>query len=154
MIMLHLFTFDPGWIRPAGRGVTETVFYDGGCGLCHRAVRFILAEDLAGDRFRFSPLGGETFAAAVPERERRTIPDSLVVQAADGRLLTRSEGVRHIMGGLGGLWRLAAIASAAVPGAVLNRLYDFIARIRSRIFSAPKDVCPILPAELRARFLP
>jgi predicted DCC family thiol-disulfide oxidoreductase YuxK len=152
--MLHLFTFDPGWIRPAGRGVPETVFYDGGCGLCHRAVRFILAEDLAGDRFRFSPLGGETFAAAVPEAQRRAIPDSLVVHTADGRLLTRSDGVRHIMRRLGGVWRLAAIASAALPGALLDRLYDFVARVRSRLFAAPKEACPILPADLRTRFLP
>jgi predicted DCC family thiol-disulfide oxidoreductase YuxK len=154
MIMLHLFTFDPGWIRPEGPGAPETIFYDGGCGLCHRAVRFILAEDFAGDRFRFSPLGGETFAAAVPGPARRALPDSLVVHTTDGRLLTRSAGVRHIMRGLGGVWRVAAIVSGIVPRAVLDGLYDLIARIRSRLFTAPKEACPILPSDLRRRFLP
>ena len=154
MIMVHLFTFDPGWIRPEGRGAPETIYYDGGCGLCHRAVRFILAEDLAGDRFRFSPLGGATFAAAVPEPHRRTLPDSLVVHTADGRFLTRAEGVQHIMRGLGGVWRAAAIASRVVPRVVLDALYDFVARIRSRVFTAPREACPILPADLRRRFLP
>ncbi|HZH02738.1 MAG TPA: DCC1-like thiol-disulfide oxidoreductase family protein [Myxococcaceae bacterium] len=36
---------------------SDILFYDGGCGLCHRAVRFVLARDPAG-RFRFAPLGG------------------------------------------------------------------------------------------------
>src|SRR5262249_54671520 len=31
MVMVHLFTFDPGWIRPKGTK-TERIFYDGHCG--------------------------------------------------------------------------------------------------------------------------
>jgi hypothetical protein len=44
MVMLHFFTFDPAWVKPFG-AETEMIFYDGHCGLCHRAVRFVLAED-------------------------------------------------------------------------------------------------------------
>ncbi len=47
MVMLHLFTFDPGWVPAVKPSTTETLFYDGGCGLCHKAVRFLLAEDRA-----------------------------------------------------------------------------------------------------------
>ena len=32
MVMLHLFTFDPAWIRPRGSGAPGTIYYDGGCG--------------------------------------------------------------------------------------------------------------------------
>ncbi len=72
MLLLHLFTFDPQWIRPkrAAAG-TEMVFYDGHCGLCHRAVRFVLAEDRAGNTFRFSALQGELFAQSVAPSDRR-----------------------------------------------------------------------------------
>ena len=63
MVMLHFFTFDPAWVkgRDAQRGAT--IFYDGGCGLCHRFVRFALAEDRTGERFRFAPLESRRFAA-------------------------------------------------------------------------------------------
>ena len=65
MVMLHLFTFDPAWVPAVKARTTETLFYDGQCGLCHRAVRFLLAEDRApGGAFRFAPL------AARPSRPR------------------------------------------------------------------------------------
>jgi predicted DCC family thiol-disulfide oxidoreductase YuxK len=38
------------------------------------------------------------------------------------------------------------------PAAVLNAAYDFIARIRYRLFPKPVDACPIVPKHLRARF--
>lgn len=54
MMVLHFFTFDPSWVRSAAGSVTR-VFYDGTCGLCHRAVRFLLAEDRH-ESFRFAAL--------------------------------------------------------------------------------------------------
>src|SRR5262249_20173935 len=56
MVMLHLFTFNPAWIAPLRSAATETIFYDGGCGLCHRTVRFVLSEDASGCTFNFAPL--------------------------------------------------------------------------------------------------
>src|SRR2546422_4747254 len=52
LALLHLLTLDPGWIRPRGAPAPERLFYDGSCGLCHRAVRFVLAEDRTGNAFR------------------------------------------------------------------------------------------------------
>ena len=34
----------------------------------------------------------------------------------------------------------------------LDRGYDFIARMRSRMFEKPEEACPLLPPDLRARF--
>src|SRR5262249_21391567 len=67
MVMLHLFTFDPAWIRPRPAPAADTIFFDGRCGFCARAVRFVLAEDRAGTAFRFAPLDGEAFRMATPE---------------------------------------------------------------------------------------
>jgi predicted DCC family thiol-disulfide oxidoreductase YuxK len=152
MLMLHLFTFDPGWVRPLQARATETIFYDGGCGLCHRAVRFVLAEDRPGDTFRFAPLDSDLLRAGIPEQERAALPDSLAVLTAGGAVLTRSSAVRHIMQRLGGLWRLIGWLGGAVPVRVLDALYDGVARIRLRLFAAPDDICPILPPKLRQRF--
>src|SRR5438067_1150934 len=108
MVMLHLFTFDPAWVRPRPATGTDTLFYDGHCGLCHRAVRFVLAEDRTGTAFRFAPLDGDAFRAALPAADRAQLPDSIVVRTAEGAVLTRSAAVRHILQRLGGLWRLFA----------------------------------------------
>jgi predicted DCC family thiol-disulfide oxidoreductase YuxK len=152
MLLLHLFTFDPRWIRPKTAAVTETLFYDGHCGLCHRAVRFVLAEDPLGNAFRFSALQGELFAERVAASDRKLLPDSVVVQTAEGALLSRSAAVLHVLARLGGMWRIMAAVGSLVPGSLLNRVYDRIARVRHRLFRAPAEACPIVPVELRARF--
>jgi predicted DCC family thiol-disulfide oxidoreductase YuxK len=154
MVLLHGPAFDPAWVRPRRAAATEWVFYDGGCGLCHRVVRFVLAEDREGDAFRFSPLGSDTFRAAVPPAQRAGLPDSLVVGGADGALLTRSAAALHILRRLGGIWRVLAGLGSCVPGVVRDGAYDGIARVRYRLFRAPAQACPIVPAYLQARFDP
>ena len=59
-----------------------TVFYDGSCGLCHRAVQFLLARDNRGARFRYAALQGATAARLIGDVDAH--PDSMVVQCADG----------------------------------------------------------------------
>jgi predicted DCC family thiol-disulfide oxidoreductase YuxK len=162
MILLHFFTFDPGWIAPRlpereEGGRHTCVFYDGTCGLCHRTIRFLLAEDAAGLRFRFAPLDSDRFrsAAARPESgfERgESIPDSVLVQLPGEAMLTRAAGALEIGQQLGGLWRLIAIVASWIPLAVLNAGYDFIARTRHRLFARPDDACPIVPVHLTDRF--
>lgn len=139
--------------RPQKAEPPELLFYDGQCGLCHYAVRFVLARDRTGEAFRFAPLESNAFLAAVPEPRRKTLPDSLVVLTADGALLTRSTAVLHILRRLGGGWGLLAIIAGVVPTVARDWLYDGIARVRSRLFRRPPEVCPLVPQELRERFL-
>ena len=63
----------------------EVIFYDGHCGFCHRAVRWVLKRDPAGTRFRFAPLQGPTFLKRVPAFYRATLPDTIVLQTSDGQ---------------------------------------------------------------------
>jgi predicted DCC family thiol-disulfide oxidoreductase YuxK len=129
------------------------LFYDGGCGLCHLAVRVTLAADRHG-RFRFAPLGGETFVALVPEDARRGLPDSLVLRTSGGALLTRWAAVVAVLRRLGGPWPALGALGRLVPVRVGNALYDAVARVRHRLFSRPDERCPVVPRELRARLLP
>jgi predicted DCC family thiol-disulfide oxidoreductase YuxK len=135
---------------PAPRA--ERIFYDGHCGLCHRAVRFVIARDPDGRRFRYAPLQGTTFAALVTAERRVGLPDSVVVLTDDGRLLIRSDAFIHILRRLGGFWRFVAGIVGVIPRAIRDGMYDFIARVRYRIFGRRVEVCPVRPAELRARF--
>ena len=130
----------------------ERIFYDGHCGLCHAAVRFVLARDRTGNLFRFAPLDSDWFRSSVPEAERARLGETLVVQTADGQMLARSRAVLHIMRRLGGIWRILASFLRAIPPAILDRVYDAVAWSRHRLFRRPTQVCPVLPAALRQRF--
>ncbi len=129
------------------------LFYDGGCGFCHAAVRFVARRDAAG-RIRFAPLGGVTFQRQVPEVDRRDLPDSLVVLAPGSRPLTRSDAVAHLLRALGGAWAVGARLLAIVPRPLRDGAYDLVARFRARLFRRPEGVCPCLPPALLDRFDP
>jgi len=148
-----LFGFDPAWVPGRRDGCPALLFYDGTCGLCHHAVRFVVAEDPRGAVFRFAPLQSDILAQRLDDARRRDLPDSLVVLTADGRVLTRSAAVVFILGALGGWWTIAARIGGLVPRAVADALYDVVARGRRRWFAAPAEACPVVATELRARFL-
>ena len=139
--------------RHAGNA-TEILFYDGHCGLCHRAVRFVLKHDRSGTAFRFAPLQGETFQAMVPVDRRAGLPDSIVVQAGDGALLVRSDAVVHILRRLPEGWKTLAAILAVVSRPLRDLAYDFVARIRYRVFGRRDDLCPDVPPQFRERFDP
>jgi predicted DCC family thiol-disulfide oxidoreductase YuxK len=133
---------------------SDMLFYDGHCGLCHRAVTFVLAHDREGSAFRFAPLQGETFQRLVAPEQRKTLPDSVVVMTEDRRLLVRSDAFLHIFRRLGRFWKVLAVVVRIVPRGLRDFVYDFVARIRFRVFGRREDLCPVMPAELRARFDP
>lgn len=133
--------------------VHDLLFYDGGCGLCHHLVRFVIRRDLDGSRFRFAPLGGPAFLEAIRPADRDRLPDSVVLRTADGRTLVRSGAVLHLGERLGGIWRFLARAAGLLPRWLLDFGYDQVAAVRKRLFAPPDGVCPVLPPELRGRFL-
>jgi predicted DCC family thiol-disulfide oxidoreductase YuxK len=153
-VLLVVSAVDPGWIPPLSERGPTRVFYDGGCGLCHRLVRFLLAEDRTGLSFRFAPLSGATFAAALTLEERARCPDSVVAQSGQGKDLVRSRAILHLLARLGGLWRATGALAKLVPTPLLDRLYDGVARVRYRLFARPVSACPIVPAHLSRRFDP
>lgn len=132
----------------------DLVFYDGTCGLCHGWVRFLLRRDRDGSRFRYAPLQGETWVARVSAERRRELPDSVVVRTAEGDLLVESRGVIHLLRRLGSGWKVAAGLLWIVPWPLRDLGYRLIAALRYRLFRRPRELCPIVPAELRERFLP
>jgi predicted DCC family thiol-disulfide oxidoreductase YuxK len=132
---------------------SELIFFDGQCGLCHAAVRFILEHDHRAE-FRFAPLQGETFMERVPEVVRSRLPDTLVVSPGDGRFLLRSDGVLYVLGGLGRPWRLLGRVVSWLPRRWRDSLYDAVAARRARLFASPSRVCPVAEPDLQARFDP
>lgn len=130
----------------------DIVFYDAGCGFCHRAVRFLLARDRTGGLFRYAPLGGETFRARVSQAARAAAPDSLAVLTSAGRLLFRSQATAHLLRRLGGAWRVPGALLAWLPRPLADAAYDGFARLRHRFAPRPAAACPAPSPHLRARF--
>jgi predicted DCC family thiol-disulfide oxidoreductase YuxK len=131
----------------------ELLFYDGHCGLCHRAVLFVIKHDPEGKLFRFAPLQGETFKSRLPEKQRATLPDSMIIETQNGALLLRSDAWIHILRRLGGKWKLLATLLSLSPRPLRDFLYNRIASVRHKMFRGD-NVCPLVPPELSARFNP
>jgi predicted DCC family thiol-disulfide oxidoreductase YuxK len=128
------------------------IFYDGTCGLCHRFVKWALAHDAEG-KFLLSPLQGETLKQMVSEDERAKLPDSVVVLTSDGKLLTKSAAAQYVAEQLGLRGRASFIG--LFPRWLADFGYDVIAKSRYTLFGRNRgDMCPLVPAELRDRFLP
>lgn len=141
MIFFHFFTFNPGWVK--AREGTLVVYYDGSCGFCHSFIRFILSENVQRKGFRFAPLQ-EHFAPSL-------IPNSIVVKEKD-QLYHKSTAIFRVLTSLGGIWRVLAWVLSLLPRRLCDAIYDLIARMRHKIFSKPKDLCPLIPEDLRKYF--
>ena len=138
-VLLHLLTFDPGWIPGRWPERRDRVLYDGTCALCHGVVRFLLAEDRRGTAFVYAPL-----------REGASA-DTVQVRTETG-LLGRSAAVLYLLERLGGLWRVLAVLAGILPRALRDGAYDVVARHRYRVFGRKTIACPVLPQDLRSRF--
>ena len=131
------------------------LLYDGLCGFCDSAVRFVLRFDTQGV-MRFAPLQGE-FAASVigrhlPIRE----VDSLILvesesQKGEEHVHVRSEAVLRIAWYMGGLWK-AFVIFRIIPRPLRDWSYDVFARSRYRYFGR-LDSCSMPPSKASYRFL-
>jgi predicted DCC family thiol-disulfide oxidoreductase YuxK len=138
--------------KTKGRG--DRLFYDGHCGLCHWTVRFTLPRDKGLLPLRFSPLKGRTIQKVLSKRQRAGLPDSLVVLRANGELMTKSTAVAYLLKRMGGAWRVLGTLLGLLPRGFRDLGYDFVAKVRYRIFGTREEVCPLMPSGLRGRFEP
>jgi predicted DCC family thiol-disulfide oxidoreductase YuxK len=86
--------------------------------------------------------------------KRAGLPDSVVVLTNEGVLLVRSNAFLHVLRRLGGGWKILAAVLGVIPRPLRDAAYDFIARIRYRVFGKRDDWCPVISPDLRARFDP
>jgi predicted DCC family thiol-disulfide oxidoreductase YuxK len=129
----------------------DVVLYDGGCGLCSRAVRFIATHDPAG-RYRYAALGSEIAGEVLRGgRVAPQLPDSVVLVEADGTVRVESDAALAILRELRGPARHLA-RLRIVPRPLRDAVYRLIARTRYRIFGR-HDACELPAPWLRDRFL-
>jgi predicted DCC family thiol-disulfide oxidoreductase YuxK len=137
---------EPAWER--------LVLFDGACGFCDRAVRWLLERDAHGV-LRFAPLQGRTAEAL--RRRHAEIPrelGSIVYLEAGGdgeRVYLRSDAALRIAAAIGVAPRLAGVV-ARLPRGLRDAAYSAFARIRYRVFGR-LEACRTPTPEERVRFL-
>lgn len=132
------------------------VLYDGVCGLCGWAVRWLIAHD-PHDRLMFAPIQGETAASLGIEWDEDAPPSEASVifvdsSGTDRRVEHRSRAVGAALE-VTGAWPVARGLIRVTPRPLADAVYRFIARIRYRVWGK-HDECRIPSPEERARFLP
>ena len=116
-------------------------------------MKFVIRHDERGE-FLFSPLQGETIRKLVPAERIKTLPDSVVIRAFAGELFLKSDGAIYVLRRLGPFSQVLALVLSIFPLFLRDVGYNFIASLRKRVFGTRADYCPIVPAEVRERFLP
>jgi predicted DCC family thiol-disulfide oxidoreductase YuxK len=134
---------------------THLVLYDGVCGLCSRLLQFLFEHDHRAV-FAFASLQSETGKAMV-ERFGGN-PDELIsfyvladYRASHARMFRKSSAALFIARELGWPWK-AAVLLRVLPTAILDRIYDGIARRRYRLFGRFEH-CLTPQPEFRRRFI-
>ena len=131
------------------------VLYDGTCGLCDRAVRFLLERDERA-RFRFAPLQGE-FAGATLARhgeDAGRLDTFRVVERAGTsreRVRSRADAALFLAARLPFPWPLWSCLRA-LPRAWLDAAYAAVARSRYKRFGR-SEACRPPPPAYRQRFV-
>ena len=146
VVFMYGLAFEIQWTLPR-RKRKAILFYDGVCRLCHRLIRFLLAEDVTG-QIRFAPLQGETAKNRLLTDE---VSDSVVFWL-DGKLFFASEAAIRLSTCLGGFW-FGSWIFWLIPRPVRDGIYHWVARRRYRFFGQ-FDQCRLPDTDEKDRFLP
>ena len=131
------------------------VLYDGVCGLCNRAVQFLLKRDRH-DRLQFASLQSD-LAAKLLNRHGMNYKSLDTVYAVlnygepNETLLAKGDAFLFFAGVIDGVWSVASVVKV-VPRPVRNWLYDFVARHRYQVFGKSES-CMLPDPKQRHKFL-
>ena len=124
-----------------------TVYFDGECKLCNRAVDFIVKRGDP-DRIKLASLQGQH---AAKNLDFNQLPDSIIV-TEQAKLFMKSEALIRIATSIGGVYTIIARIGEIVPKQFLDKIYDFIAANRFKVFGKT-DSCRTPTKEERQFFL-
>lgn len=126
------------------------ILYDGECGFCNKAVRFMLKHDPAG-RFRFASNRTDVGKSLLRQHGLPETNVGSIVLIEGDKHWTKSSATLRIARGLKWPWPVF-YAGAIVPRAVRDWAYEVFARNRYKWFGKPAACALPTPAE-RSRFL-
>lgn len=131
------------------------VLYDGVCGLCNRAVQFLLKRDRH-DRLQFASLQSDVAAKVLQRhgldhKSLDTVYAVLNYGEPNETLLAKGDAFLFFAKSIGGIWNVARVGRI-FPRPFRNWLYDFIARHRYQVFGKSES-CMLPDPKQRHKFL-
>ena len=123
--------------------VENVIYYDGKCGLCHLAVRFILRVD-SKSNFYFSPLSNLDI-------NLKNI-DSIILKK-DNKVFYEGMAIIMIFQNIDNNWNYLAKVLKLIPINVLDTAYRWVSRNRAKISVKKVSSCPMVPSSYQKRFI-
>ena len=124
------------------------LFFDGECGVCSTAVRWIAKRDPR-EHIHFAPLQGKLSGELGLSSCAANRGGTLVLwREPDGPRYFFSDAVIEVVAALGGFWRIIRVARL-VPKRLRDWCYRFVADRRHQLSN--KGVCPIMEVNIRGR---
>ena len=123
--------------------VKNVIYYDGECGLCHLAVRFILRVD-SKSKFYFSPLSNL-------DNNLKNI-DSIILKRGK-KVFYEGQAIILIFENIDNNWNYLAKLLKLIPINVLDTAYRWVSRNRAKISIKKVSSCPIVPSSYQKRFI-
>ena len=123
--------------------VKNVIYYDGECGLCHLAVRFILRVD-SKSKFYFSPLSNL-------DNNLKNI-DSIILKRGK-KVFYEGQAIILIFENIDNNWNYLAKLLKLIPINVLDTAYRWMSRNRAKISKKKVSSCPIVPSSYQKRFI-
>ena len=123
--------------------VENVIYYDGECGLCHLAVRFILRVD-SKSKFYFSPLSNL-------DNNLKSI-DSIILKKGN-KVFYEGQAIIMIFEDIDNNWNYLANVLKLIPINVLDTAYRWVSRNRAKVSVKKVSSCPIVPSSYQKRFI-
>ena len=123
--------------------VENVIYYDGQCGLCHLAVKFILRVD-SKSKFYFSPLINL-------DNNLKNI-DSIILKKGN-KVFYEGQAIIMIFENIDNSWNYLAKVLKLVPINVLDTAYRWVSRNRTKVSVKKVSSCPIVPSYYQKRFI-
>ena len=123
--------------------VENVIYYDGECGLCHLAVRFILRVD-SKSKFYFSPLSklDNSFKYM----------DSIILKRGN-EVFYEGQAIIMIIENIENNWNYLAKVLKLIPINFLDKAYRWVSRNRAKISVKKVSSCPMVPSYYQKRFI-
>ena len=123
--------------------VENIIYYDGECGLCHFAVRFILRVD-SKSKFYFSPLSKLD--------DNLKYIDSIILKRGN-KIFYEGMAIIMIFENIDNNWNYLAKVLKLIPVNVLDTAYRWVSRNRAKVSVKKVSSCPIVPNSYQKRFI-
>ena len=123
--------------------VENIIYYDGECGLCHLAVRFILRVD-SKSKFYFSPLSNL-------DNNLKSV-DSVILKKGN-KVFYEGQAIIMIFENIDNNWNYLAKVLKLIPINALDTAYRWVSRNRAKVSVKKVSSCPIVPSYYQERFI-